>query len=148
MIDELIKLYSRDLDRLKDEMMAFRQEDNLWIVTKGVSNCAGNLCLHLVGNLKTYVGRNMGGFHYIRDREAEFNLKDVPRDKLIEQVTETRHIVLATLKKMDEKKLAAIHQEEVLGYEMTNRYFLIHLAAHLSYHLGQINYLRRILEND
>lgn len=148
MIDELIKLYDRDLDRLKNEITAFHQEDDLWSTINGVSNSAGNLCLHLVGNLNTYIGRNMGGSNYIRNRDAEFSLKDVPREKIIAQVEETKKIVLETLRHMDEEALAATHPENVLGYEMTNRYFLIHLAAHLSYHLGQINYLRRILESN
>lgn len=146
MIDELIKVYDRDLDRLKQEIGAFRQESNLWKTVGNINNSAGNLCLHLVGNLNTYIGKNMGHSPYVRDREAEFSLKDVPSEKLLQQVEETKAVILSTLKSMDKEKLEERHIEDSLGYPMTNSYFLIHLTAHLSYHLGQINYLRRILE--
>ncbi|ALJ00821.1 DinB family protein [Rufibacter tibetensis] len=143
---ELIKLYTRDLDRLKNEIEAFQRESNLWVTKGEVKNSAGNLFLHLVGNLKTYIGKNLGNYAYVRDREAEFTLKDVPAQTLIEQINETKEIVLHTLHHLREEELEETHKEEVLGYAMTNRYFLIHLLAHLSYHLGQINYLRRVLE--
>ncbi|MBC5992380.1 DinB family protein [Pontibacter cellulosilyticus] len=148
MVDELIKIYDRDIDRLQYEIETFDQEDNLWKTMDGISNSAGNLCLHLIGNLRTYIGKNMGNFSYTRNRDAEFNSKDIPKQKLIEQIDETKHIVLGTLRNLEAKKLEENHLEDVLGFKMTNRFFLIHLAAHLSYHLGQINYLRRILEKN
>jgi uncharacterized damage-inducible protein DinB len=146
MIDELIKIYDRDFDRLKQEMGAFRKESNLWKTTGHVTNSAGNLCLHLVGNLNTYIGKNIGHSPYVRDREAEFSLKDVPSEKLVQQVQESKAIILSTLREMDQARLEEEYVEQALGYPMTNAYFLIHLTAHFSYHLGQINYLRRILE--
>ena len=146
MVDELTKIFDRDLDRLKGEIAAFREEDNLWRTTGDITNSAGNLCLHLLGNLSAYIGKNMGNNNYVRSREAEFNLKNVSKQKLIAQVGEIKEVVLATIRQMDKGKLEEIHIEDVLGYKMTNRFFLIHLAAHLSYHLGQINYLRRALE--
>jgi len=146
MIDELIKIYERDLDRLKDEVVSFQNEDNLWEIRGSILNSAGNLCLHLVGNLHTYIGKNIGGYTYVRNRDAEFSLKNVPREYLIQQITEVKEIVLSSLKSMEEEKLEEMHMEDALGYPMTNSYFLIHLAAHFSYHLGQINYIRRMLE--
>ena len=146
MIDELIKIYERDLDRLEHEIVSFQNEDNLWKTRGSIINSAGNLCLHLVGNLNAYIGKNMGGYEYVRNRDAEFNLKNVPRDNLIQQVSEVKEIVLASLKKLEQETLEEIHIENVLGYPMTNSFFLIHLIAHFSYHLGQINYIRRILE--
>ncbi len=146
MIEEFIKIFDRDLDRLKQEMESFDQENNLWKTTGSVKNSAGNLCLHLVGNLSTYIGRNMGHYDYRRDRDAEFSLKDVPRRELIRQVEVVKNWVLSTLRKMDQEKLEETYVENVLGFPMTNGFFLVHLFGHLSYHLGQINYLRRILE--
>ena len=146
MIDAFIKIYGRDLDRLKKEIELFSNENNLWRTAGNVTNSAGNLCLHLVGNLNTYVGKNMGHSEYVRDRDAEFNLKNVPKEKLVQQVAETKEIVLSTLKIMTADDLKQSHVEKVFDYEMTNEFFLIHLVAHLSYHLGQINYIRRILE--
>lgn len=146
MIEEFIKIFDRDLDRLKQEMELFDQENNLWKTTGSIKNSAGNLCLHLVGNLSTYIGRNMGHYDYRRDRDAEFSLKDVPKHELIRQVEVVKNWVLSTLRNMDQAKLEETYVENVLGFPMTNGFFLVHLFGHLSYHLGQINYLRRILE--
>ena len=146
MVDVLVKIYERDLDRLKKEIEFFNDENNLWKTIGNIKNSAGNLCLHLVGNLNTYIGKNIGRSGYIRDRDAEFSLKNVPKEKLVQHVTKTKEIVLSTLQNMTEDELKQNHVEKVFDYEMTNEFFLIHLASHLSYHLGQINYIRRILE--
>lgn len=146
MISELTKIYDRDISRLKQEIEAFVHEENLWRITGNIKNPAGNLCLHLIGNLKTYIGKNLGNYPYIRDRNAEFNRKDVSKQQLIEQVDDMKMMVLSALSKFSKSQLEQTYVEEALGYPMTNGFFLVHLAAHLSYHLGQINYLRRILE--
>lgn len=146
MIAELRALYDRDLGRLHHEIAAFRQEEHLWQTVGHVPNPAGNLGLHLVGNLSTYIGHTLGQRPYVRDRPAEFAARNVPQQDLLRQITHTREVVLASLQALEGKDLDAIYPEEVLGYKMTTGFFLVHLLAHLSYHLGQINYLRRILE--
>lgn len=144
---EITKLFERDLERLKYEIEAFEHESNLWVTAGNIQNSAGNLCLHLIGNLNTFIGNNIGKYPYTRDREAEFSLKDVPRQALIEQVEKVKSIVRSSLTNIDDESLEEIHVEHRLGNEMTNTFLLIHLVAHLSYHLGQINYLRRMLES-
>ena len=146
MIAELCKLYARDLDKLKAEIKTFRIESNIWKTKGSIKNSAGNLCLHLIGNLRTYIGKNIGHEDYVRDRDAEFNLKSIPTQILLKQIEETKEIVLRSLSQMSAEDLEKPHKEDVLGYPMSNRFFLIHLIAHMSYHLGQINYLRRVLE--
>jgi hypothetical protein len=146
MIKEFIKLYNRDLDRLKTEIELFKKEETLWKTTGTIKNPAGNLCLHLVGNLNTYIGKNIGQINYVRNRDAEFSLKNIPQQTLIQKVVETRSVVSAGLEKLTDAQLDLRYPEDVLGYEMTNGFFLIHLNAHLSYHLGQINYIRRVFE--
>lgn len=148
MINELIKIFDRDLDKLKMEIESFKEEDNLWIIKGEIANSAGNLCMHLIGNLNTYIGKNIGHYKYERDREAEFNAKHIPRKKLLADIMDIKSIINSSLKNLDPKSLNEPYIENVLGYEMTNTFFLIHLTAHFSYHLGQINYLRRILETD
>jgi len=146
MVQELINLYTRDLKKLEDEIVAFKSESNLWKTTGQVKNSAGNLCLHLVGNLNTYVGKNLGNTGYVRNRDAEFSLKDISKAELIIKVQDTRNMVQQVLSQLKPNDLYQNYIEQVFGYEMTTGYFLIHLYGHLSYHLGQINYLRRILE--
>ena len=146
MLVELMKIYERDLSRLEEEINAFREESNLWKTMGQIKNSAGNLCLHLIGNLNTFIGKNLGDAEYTRDRDAEFSLKDVPRQALLEGLHQTKGIVSHALSQMKAVDLEYLYKEEALGYPMTNGFFLIHLAGHLSYHLGQINYLRRTLE--
>ena len=146
MLNELVTLFDRDLDRLLQELKLFRDEAHLWQTTGTIKNTAGNLCLHLVGNLNNYIGKNLGNLPYTRDRDAEFSRRGVSRQTLIEMVEETKQRVHASLTAMQTKQLDDTYVENVMGYEMTTRYFLLHLVAHLSYHLGQINYIRRALE--
>ena len=81
-IETLQKLFTRDLNKLKAEIELYRNENNIWRTDKGIANSAGNLCLHLTGNLNAYIGAELGNTGYIRHRELEFSLKDIPRQFL------------------------------------------------------------------
>jgi hypothetical protein len=109
MNNDLNKLYQRDLAKLVNELEAYPNEASIWLVAHDIKNSAGNLTLHIVGNLNLFIGVDLGDTDYKRDRDAEFNPK------------------------------------ETLGYPMTTSYFLMHLYGHLNWHLGQINYHRRLL---
>ena len=100
MTDIIIKIFKRDLNKLKSEIESYKNEENLWIVDKKITNCAGNLCLHLIGNLNTYIGADIGGTGYIRKRELEFSLKNVPRKELIREIDEVIIIVETSLMKL------------------------------------------------
>jgi len=119
---EFITIYARGLDRLKVEIKAFRMDSNIWQTKGDIKNSAGNLCLHLIGNLKTYIGKNMGNYDYVRDRDSEFSLKNIPTPSLLEQIEETKEIVLKSLSQMRIEDLEALHKEDVLGYSMSNRF--------------------------
>jgi uncharacterized damage-inducible protein DinB len=138
-------LFERDLNRLLSEIEAYSDESLLWKRAEGISNPAGNLALHLVGNLNTYIGKNLGGTDYVRDRPAEF-ASIVSKSDLIEKITTTKHIILKILLNLQTEDLHETYPEEVLGYPMTTEYFLTHLYGHLNYHLGQINYHRRLVK--
>ena len=142
----LQQLFHRDLAKLKSEIELYNDESAIWIIDKGIANSAGNLCLHLVGNLQHFVGTILGGSDYKRNREAEFSLKDVPRTELVKQVEETIEVINTTLPKLTQEGMAAEFPIDVFGYKMSTEFFLIHLAMHLDYHLGQINYHRRLLD--
>ncbi|WP_294310017.1 DinB family protein [uncultured Chryseobacterium sp.] len=146
MITENIKsLFIRDLNKLKLEIEAYQTEEVIWKIDKNISNSAGNLALHLVGNLSHFVGAILGNSGYIRNRELEFSLKDVPRAELIQQIEKVTETVTLTLENISAEELEKDFPGDPLGYKMTTGYFLIHLFGHLSYHLGQINYHRRML---
>lgn len=142
----LITLFTRDLEALKKEINLYTKEDSLWLVPEGISNSAGNLCLHLVGNLNHFIGAALGNSGYVRQRELEFSLKDVPREELIQQVEETIQVVASVLKGLTEDDLQQEYKHRVFKEPMTTEYFMVHLTMHLAYHLGQINYHRRLLD--
>jgi uncharacterized damage-inducible protein DinB len=145
MLDHLIKLYDRDMLKLRNEIEAFTREEDLWRTTGQITNPAGNLALHLAGNLSTYIGKNLGNISYTRDRPAEFSRRDVVLQEVLAVIDTTHRNVMTTLQALSPAALDSRYPEDALGYEMTTGYFLIHLLAHLSYHTGQINYLRRTL---
>lgn len=139
-------IFDRDLTKLKTEVNAYSKEENLWIETKEISNSAGNLCLHLVGNLNTYIGAEYGKTGYIRERDKEFSLKNVPRSQLIAMVNETMTIVQDALDKVTQEDLQKEYPRVLMDKNPSTLRFFIHLTTHLTYHLGQINYHRRILD--
>ena len=143
----LITLFTKDLNTLKKEMESYTSESKLWLVTDGISNSAGNLCLHLVGNLNHFIGAALGNSGYIRQRDLEFSLKDVPRIELIQKVEETMQLVTSTLQTLSEDDLQQEYKHRVIDKPMTTGFFLMYLTMHLAYHLGQINYHRRLLDN-
>ena len=146
MIDILQNLFQRDLDKLKTEINSYNDENKMWEVAGEINNSAGNLCLHICGNLKHFIGSVLGESGYVRSRDAEFSRKNVTVDEMIKEINQTIMIVKNTLSKLDENKLEETYPINVFGKEMTTGFFLVHLSTHLNYHLGQINYHRRLLD--
>lgn len=145
-LGEFIKLFERDTEKLKLEINAYSNEENLWKVDGSVANSAGNLCLHLIGNMSHFVGKEIGGFEYTRDREFEFAGKNVPKSELIAGIEKLQNVVTASLEGLEENMLDKDYPLEVFGSKITHNFFLVHLFGHFSYHLGQINYHRRLLD--
>ena len=141
---ELAALLARDLERLIQELTAFPDTASVWTTTPGVTNAAATLALHLEGNLREYIGRQLGGIEYARDRPIEFSKRGVEQPDLVARIEAVRAMVPQVIEALSEKRLAAIYPEQVLGAPLTTRQFVIHLSGHLNYHLGQIDYLRRI----
>lgn len=146
LINTLIQLFERDLNRLIKEINFYKEEATIWKIDKGISNSAGNLTLHLIGNLNTYIGKELGGTGYVRNRELEFSTKFVKRDLLIEQLNTTLGMVKTTLSGLSNDDLMQEYPILVFTEKTTTEYLLVHLTTHLTYHLGQINYHRRLIE--
>ena len=140
----LSEVFEKDLIRLKAEIEAYADEEKLWIKAEGINNSAGNLCLHILGNLNNYIGAILGKTGYIRNRPAEFSEK-TSKEYLLKSLEETIGMVKKTISNLEFEAFDQIYPDNVFGYEMKTDYFLIHLLGHLNYHLGQINYHRRIL---
>jgi uncharacterized damage-inducible protein DinB len=146
LVETLRLLFNRDLLRLKSEIDLYKDESKIWIVEKNIANSAGNLCLHLIGNLNTYIGAEFGKTNYVRNRELEFSLKNISKKELIDKIDNTILVVDKSLQSITEEELKNENQILVSDKKETLEFLLIHLTTHLTYHLGQINYHRRLLD--
>jgi hypothetical protein len=146
LIDILSDLFKRDLEKLIREIGLYKNEKVIWDIDGHIANSARNLTLHLVGNLNTYIGSVIGKTSYVRNREQEFSLKDVPRHDLIQKLNDTMEVVEHSLEKMTSGQLTEEYPVQVFEKKTSTEYMLVHLATHLSYHLGQVNYHRRFLD--
>ena len=147
MIETLKTLFNRDLTKLKLEIESYQNENLIWYTGKNISNSAGNLCLHIIGNLNTYIGAQLGETNYIRNRDLEFSSKDIPRALLIAQIEATIQTVNDALHLIRDKDLKNEYPLLVFEAKTSTEFLLIHLTTHLAYHLGQINYHRRLLDS-
>lgn len=146
MINTLSALFTRDLNRLKIEIEAYSDENNIWRTDKNIANSAGNLCLHLLGNLNTYIGAALAHSGYVRQRDLEFSLKNIPRAELVQRIDDTIVVVEQGLNLVTEEELKGNFPVVIWDKETGMKFTLAHLLTHLNYHLGQINYHRRLLD--
>ncbi len=143
----LIEIFERDLNKLKEEINFYKNERDLWIIEKEISNSAGNLCLHLIGNLNHFIGAMLGETGFIRDRETEFSAKNETRQNLTNEIEKTIETVKSSLNKLSNDAFDKNFPVEKHGKVVKMDFMLIHLLSHFNYHLGQINYHRRLIRN-
>ncbi len=144
-IESVAKLIDRDLAKLAEELALYPDEETIWVVKPGIKNSAGNLSLHLCGNLQHFFGAVLGKTGYIRNRDNEFAAKNIPRTDLLKDIEVSRTIVKETLESFKPSLLLKEYPVKVYDYSMTSMHFFIHLTSHLGYHLGQVNYHRRLV---
>lgn len=144
--DELITFFENELNQLITEIGLYKNEHNIWKTEKNVSNSAGNLTLHLIGNLHTFIGKEIGKTNYVRRRELEFSQKEIPRAELIQGINDTIEMVKKSLASITNEELKNDYSILKFSKKESNEYLLVHLIKHLTYHLGQINYHRRLID--
>jgi DinB superfamily len=146
MITELSRLYTRDLNKVMAELDAYPDEAAVWVVMGDIRNSAGTLALHLVGNLSQFIGTDLGGVPFARDRDSEFSRRNVPRAELKAELLRVQGLVETTMARLPPATLDQPHPRQPAGFTdgMTSGEFLLHLYGHLNWHLGQINYHRRL----
>lgn len=146
--EHLRTLLLRDLEALKRELLAYPDEAQIWASPKGVPNSAGTLALHLAGNLHHFVGAILGGCGYVRNREEEFGARGIPREEILARVDAAARAVDAALATLDPARLDETFPHEFPHGTVNAGRFLSHLATHLAYHLGQVDYHRRMVTGD
>lgn len=145
MIQSFKEVYLKNLNSLLTEISLYNSEEDIWRVEPGILNSAGNLTLHLMGNLNFFIGTYLGDTGYVRDRDREFADKDIPKQQLINDLNETINMLDVTLSNLTDEALLKVYPTDKFGEGKTNAYILTYLLAHFNYHLGQINYHRRLL---
>jgi uncharacterized damage-inducible protein DinB len=143
--ESLREIFERDLNKLKEEISLYKDENSLWIVKKEISNSAGNLILHLMGNLNHFIGAALGETGYVRNRENEFTTKNVSAKVLINYIENTVEIVKHTLENLSSEDLDKDFPQQKHSKIVKTDFMLLHLISHFNYHLGQINYHRRLI---
>lgn len=146
MIVTILEFFDRDINKMINEIKLFRNEDNLWKVQGDIKNPAGNLALHIIGGNNHHIGAILGKTGYERNREIEFSTKDVPKAELISGLEKLKLTITKTFTRLTNEDLEKIHPAFFDSEGTTTGYVLTQLLLHLNYHLGQVNYLRRVLE--
>lgn len=146
MVEDYKNLFVRDLNRLKKEAEQFENEADLWQLLPGISNSAGNLMLHLCGNLRHFIGHVVGKSAYRRNRDEEFSTKAISRNELVKLIETTIDEVSQAFGYLGQNDLGKEFPVTHFPEPVSTGFMLTHLNGHLNYHLGQINYLRRILQ--
>ena len=142
----LANFYERDLRTLIGELNAFKNEEDLWKTQGSVKNSCGNLASHLIGGLNHYIGTTLAHTGYVRNRDLEFSVKGTPRKQLVAQLETLIPMIRKTLETFTPESMEAEFPLPFDGGKNSTSYVLTQLLVHLNYHLGQVNYLRRILE--
>ena len=138
----------RDLNSLAAQVDAYPDDYSLWTTAPGISNSAGNLVLHLTGNLRHFIGATLGKSGYVRNRPLEFSTTGLSREELISEVRSTVSELEQALDSIGDSHLEAPYPLLIPDKKVRTADFLVHLAVHLTYHLGQVDYHRRILTPD
>lgn len=145
--DICLHLFLKDLEKLQVEIESFSEERQIWQTLPGIANSAGNLCLHICGNLQHFIGAILGNTGYIRNREAEFASRNISKTFLIQEIDSTMSAVQGVLSQISEEEWSSMYPLDKFKEPVRTAYLINHLMIHLGYHLGQINYLRRALSN-
>jgi uncharacterized damage-inducible protein DinB len=142
-------IFERELNKLIEEIKSYKSEASIWKTERDVKNSGGNLCLHICGNLQHFIGAVLGNTGYVRNRDKEFSDKNIAASTLVKEIQETIKVVTKTLEAIPDEDLDKEYTAfppHLLGKEKLSKfYFLAHLIAHMDYHIGQINYHRRLV---
>jgi len=144
MKDAFSRTLVEGLGKLRNEVEQYGDDESFWAASDGINNSAGNLCLHLLGNLNHYIGAKLGETGYVRDRPTEFSSKNVPREEILQRIDQTVTAIKGSLEKLSEQDLATAYPGDEGEEARSIGGELLRIANHFNYHLGQINYHRRL----
>ncbi len=144
-VQVFIEILERDLNRLNEEIRLLENEKDLWSVRGKVNNSIGTLAVHLCGSLQHFIGSVIGKTAYVRDRNLEFGIRNVPSSKIISDIEETMIMLKDVLGGLSDADMENEFPIELLGKKRSFGFVLAQMCAHVNYHLGQVNYYRRTI---
>lgn len=142
----LANQFESALIQLKNEINSYTHKEDLWKLKGDIKNSGGTLALHLIGNLRHFIGMALGNSGFVRNREAEFNDRNVPTSAIMKAVDELTYSVKTTISQLTQEQLYGEYPLKDGKPAKITVERLIQLFGHLQYHIGQINYHRRLLE--
>jgi uncharacterized damage-inducible protein DinB len=148
LVDAVKRCLVRDLAGFNAELDGYRDDATVWALPPGVRNSTGTLVVHGCGNLRHFIGGVLGKSGYVRDRDAEFAVRDLSRSELEKLLAVTRDEVVGALDGLTPEQVAAEYPMPVGGVTIPTGRFLVHLAVHLTYHLGQADVHRRVVTGE
>ena len=138
----------RELEGFRRELALFPDDESIWKTVPGITNSAGNLALHLAGNLQYFIGTVLGKTGYVRNREREFGRTYGSRAEIYAEIDAAVAVVMKVLPDLPVETLATEFPEAVMDIKFRTGAFLVHLCSHAGFHLGQAGYLRRFITGD
>jgi uncharacterized damage-inducible protein DinB len=141
-------LFLREVKTLERELALYPDDTSVWRNVTGLPNTAGNLVLHLCGNLQHFIGATLGHSGYLRNREVEFSSRDLSRTQLLHELSKTQEALEHTFSNLSEADLDKTYPLAINGIQLSTTQTLLHLSNHLAYHLGQIDYHRRVVTGE
>ena len=146
--DDVVALLTRELEGFQREILLFPDDESVWQAKAGVANSAGNLALHVAGNIQYFIGAVLGGTGFVRDRDREFGARSGSRDEIIAELGKALDVVRTVLPRLTSEQLDAVFSAHRTATAVSTRRFLLHLCTHAAFHVGQAGYLRRIVTGD
>ena len=145
MVTVFIERFEIEISRLIEELNLYKSEEDIWKIKEGISNSAGNLTLHLTGNLNYFIGTILGNTGYVRERDKEFSEKNKPRVLLVQDLENVAALIRKILPIVKETEFDKEFPVPIGNKTSSTTGVLLHLATHFTYHLGQVNYHRRLV---
>lgn len=146
--DNVGRLLLRDLQGVRREIEHYPDDEGPWKAVPGLTNAGGTLVLHLAGNLQHYLGAVLAKTGYVRNRDVEFVKRNVSRAELIREIDVTIVIVTRVMSSLSVSDMEGMFPDVPNNMRVPTDIWLMHLATHLTYHLGQIDYHRRCVTGD
>jgi Protein of unknown function (DUF1572) len=145
LLEDLKVLYLREITTLERELDLYPDDASVWEELPGLPNPGGNLILHLAGSLQHFFGASLGNAGYQRNREAEFTKRNVSRSDLKQELSRAKFGVIAAFENLTEDRLTEVFPVQFADAPFSIRLTLLQFLGHLAYHLGQIDYHRRMV---